>query len=204
MSLISRRNALLAALAAAALAAGQSAGQEPDGMSLGNPKSPVKVVEYASLSCGHCAAFNEQTFPAFKKKYIDTGRVHYTMKEVLTPPQQVAAAGFLMARCAGPSKYFKVVDEVFRSQPRWGKEPLLPVFQGIAKANGMTEAQFEACINDSAGQQALAERVQRGVTQDNVEGTPTFFVNGKRMTQTVPTLADLDAAIAEAAKAGRR
>lgn len=204
MASLPRRSLVAAVVVVAALAAVPAQAQDPDGMSLGNPKAPVKVVEYASLSCGHCAEFNEKTFPAFKKKYIDTGRVHYTLKEVLTPPQQVAAAGFMMARCAGPSKYFKVVDEVLRSQARWGKEPLLPIFQGIAKANGMSEAQLEACINDPAGQKALADRVQRGVTQDKVEGTPTFFVNGKRMAQHVPSLADLDAAIAAAAKAGRR
>src|ERR1044071_6348904 len=99
----------------------------PQDMSLGNPKAPVKVVEYASVTCPLCAHFNEAVFPAFKAKYIDTGKVQYTLKEYLTEPAQVAAAGFMMARCAGPQRYFTVIDQLFRSQPRW-KGDLVPIF----------------------------------------------------------------------------
>lgn len=172
----------------------------PGDMSLGNAQARVKVVEYASLTCGHCASFNEETFPAFKKKYIDTGRVHYTLKEFLTGPQQVAAAGFLMARCAGPSKYFKVVDEVFRSQPKWTSgETVRAELLGIAKANGLTEAQFNACLSDEQALAALNARMKKAVEEDGVRATPTFFVNGKKY-EGVLTLADLDAAIAAAGK----
>jgi protein-disulfide isomerase len=205
---LSRRSALAAGLALAALpgaAAHAVPGvAAPGDMSLGNAKARIKVVEYASLSCSHCAAFNEQTFPAFKKKYIDTGRVQYTIKELLTPPAQLAVAGFLMARCAGPSKYFKVVDEVFRSQAGWKEgADIRGMYVAIAKANGLTEAQFEACIQDKAAQAALGERVKRSAEQDGVDSTPTFFVNGVKVASPdIPTLAELDAAIAAAA--GRR
>jgi protein-disulfide isomerase len=203
---VCRRSAIAAGLALAALpgaAAWAAAGvAAPGDMSLGPASAPIKVVEYASLSCSHCAHFNEETFPAFRKKYIDTGRVQYTIKELLTPPAQLAVAGFLMARCAGPSKYFKVVDEVFRSQARWGQgADIRGIFLEIAKANGLTEAQFEACIQDKAAQTALGERVKRSAETDQVDSTPTFFVNGVRVeTQGVPTLAELDAAIAAAAR----
>src|SRR5258708_39808514 len=79
----------------------------PDDMSMGNPKAKIEVIEYASLSCPHCAHFNEAVFPTLKAKYIDTGKVRYTLKEMLTEPATVAAAGFMVARCAGPDKYFK-------------------------------------------------------------------------------------------------
>lgn len=188
--------ALLASLAAApALAAPGVAG--PEDMSLGSPKARVKVVEYASASCPHCAHFNEEVFPAFKAKYIDTGRVRYTLKEFLTAPANVAAAGFLLSRCAGPSKYFTVLDQVFRSQASWSSQPIKDVFLDIARKNGLTEAQFEACLKDEAALAKLNARVQAAV-DDGVDSTPTFYVNGKKV-ETVASLADLDAAIAKAA-----
>jgi protein-disulfide isomerase len=200
-----RRRAIAAGLASAVLpaAAGAAPGLPgPGDMSLGRSSAPISVVEYASLSCSHCAAFNAQVFPAFKKKYIDTGRVRYTIKELLTPPAELAVAGFLMARCAGPSKYFKVVDEVFRSQAQWQPgADIRGLYVAIAKGNGLSEAQFEACIRDKAAQDALGERVKRAAEQDGVDSTPTFFVNGvKVQTQGVPTLAELDAAIAAASR----
>jgi protein-disulfide isomerase len=209
MGAVTRRSALAAGAGlvlttrAAQAAPGVAA---PDDMSLGSDKAGIRVVEYASLSCGHCAAFNEQVFPALKAKYIDTGRIRYTIKEMLTSPVQVAMAGFLMARCAGPSKYFKVADEVFRSQSRWRTENVREILARIGAANGLSEAQFESCIADSAAQQALALRVKRAVEEDGVEGTPTFFVNGLMLrTAGGATLADFDAAIAAASRAsGRR
>jgi protein-disulfide isomerase len=175
----------------------------PADMGMGNAKARVTVVEYASLSCGHCADFNETIFPAFKKKYVDTGRVRYVMKEFLTAPANVAAAGFLLARCAGPAKYFKVADEVFRSQSGWrtGADVRAALVK-VAQANGLTEAQFNACLEDEKAIAALNARVQQAVA-DGIDSTPTFFVNGKRVE--VASLADLDAAIAAASKpAGRR
>jgi protein-disulfide isomerase len=198
----------LLALAAAALVAGPAAaspgGPVADDMSLGSPKAPVEVVEYASAACPHCAHFNETVFPAFKAKYVDTGRVRYTLKEFLTAPANVAAAGFLLARCAGPDKYFKVLDEVFRSQPRWQSGNIKPIFVEIGAANGVSAEQFDACLTDKAAQDALQARIDRNMA-DGVEVTPTIFVNGKMIPNDKEiTLAVLDEAIAEAAKARPR
>jgi protein-disulfide isomerase len=209
MDRLTRRAAIAAAAGAAVLAAapGWAAPAAPGDMSLGNPKARVHVVEYLSLSCPHCAHFNETVWPAFKAKYVDTGKVYYTVRELLTPPANVAAAGFLLARCNGGTKYFQIVDQVFRSQPRWQEGSIKPIFVEIAKANGLTEAQFEACITDEKAQAALEARLKYAVETDKVTGTPTFFVNGVQLSnQDVPTLADLDAAIAKAAapKGGRR
>jgi protein-disulfide isomerase len=169
----------------------------PGDMSLGSAKAKVQVVEYASLSCPHCARFNSDVFPAFKAKYVDTGKVRYTLREMLTPPAEVAAAGFLMARCAGPGKYFTVVDQVFRSQSTWS-EDIKPVFLGIAKANGLSDAQFETCLSSQAGFAAINARVKAAIDA-GVSSTPTFFVNGKRY-EGVLTLKQLDDAIASAGK----
>jgi len=196
-----RLSALIAAVAltiAGTAAAAPAA--LPDDMSMGNPKARIQVLEYASLSCPHCAHFNEAIFPALKAKYIDTGKVRYTLKEMLTEPVQVAAAGFMMARCAGPSKYFTVVDQVFRSQPRWTPGNIKPVLQEIALANGLDEAKFGACITDQAAFEAVNQRAQRAAEQDGVNATPTLFINGQRI-ETPQTPEALDAAIAAAAKA---
>lgn len=205
-----RRFALAATVSAAlAVAAGPALAAAPakapaklpvqaGDMTLGSPKAKVQVVEYASLSCPHCARFHADVFPAFKAKYVDTGKVRFTFREMLTPPAEVAAAGFMLARCAGPSKYFKVVGEVFASQSRWNDGDLKPIFVEIAKANGLTEAQFDACLTDQAGLQALNGRVKAAIDA-GVNSTPTFFVNGKKLEGEM-SLQQLDAAIAAAAK----
>lgn len=201
------RRATVTGVAAGALMAVAPAGAAvklaPGDMSLGNAKAPVHVVEYLSLTCPHCAEFHEQVFPAFKAKYIDTGRVYFTIRELLTAPANLGAAGFLMARCNGGGRYFQVVDQVFRSQSRWKPgAPIKPIFVEIAKANGMTEAQLDACLLDEKAQAALESRLAYATETDKVTGTPTFFVNGVLLpNQHVPTLAELDAAIAKALKA---
>lgn len=214
MTGVSRRTAVgvgLAALAAPS-AASTVVRAAPGDMSLGDPKAPVHVVEYLSLTCPHCADFHLGVFPALRAKYVDKGLVYYTLRELLTAPAQVAAAGFLMARCNGGARYFTIVDQVFRSQPRWREGNIKPVFLEIAKQNGLTEAQFEACITDEKANDALAARLAYATGTDKVSGTPTFFVNGVLLpNQKVPTLAEMDAAIqralapkAAAKPAGRR
>ena len=200
-----RRSVLVSTAAVALWAAGAAVGAPtalPDDMTLGNPKAKIEVVEYASLSCPHCAHFNDTIFPTLKSKYIDTGKVRYTLKEMLTEPMNVAAAGFLTARCAGPEKYFTVVDQVFRSQPRWTSGNIKPIFQEIAAANGVDEAKFNACILDQAAFNAINARAERAAEQDGVNSTPTLFINGKKI-ETPQSPAELDAAIAAAAKGGR-
>lgn len=190
--------AVLALVAGAAAAAPAKLPAQAGDMNLGSPSAKVQVVEYASLSCSHCANFHNDVFPAFKAKYVDTGKVRFTFREMLTPPAEVAAAGFLMARCAGPSKYFKVVGEVFDSQSRWTNGDLKPIFVEIAKANGLSEAKFDACLTDQAALEAMNGRVKAAL-DSGVNSTPTFFVNGKKFEGEM-SLQQLDAAIAAAAK----
>ena len=200
--MIARRALLAAALALAAAPALAAPKQEADDMAMGNPKAPVEMIEYASAACPHCAHFDEAVFAGLKSKWIDTGKVHYVLKEMLTEPATVAAAAFITARCAGPDKYFKVVDEVFRSQPRWTAGQIKPILQQIAAENGVDQARFEACLADGAAVQAVAARAQRAADQDGVNATPTVFLNGKRLDPTPMTAAEMDAAIEAALKAG--
>ncbi|MFI4936691.1 MAG: thioredoxin domain-containing protein, partial [Caulobacterales bacterium] len=112
-----RRSALAGATAlAAAPAWAKPAAGHPDDMALGDPRARVTVVEYASVGCPHCAHWNNEVFAAFKAKYIDTRKVLFVLRECLTGDPDVAAAGFLLARCAGKDKYFQVVDAIFHGQ----------------------------------------------------------------------------------------
>ena len=188
---------------APAALAGAGAVQAPMGdMSLGDPKARIQVTEYASMSCPHCAHFNAEVFPELKRKYIDTGKVHYTLKELLTPPENVAMAGFIIARCGGADKYFPIVDGIFRSRPQWTEGNIFPVFLGVAQANGLTEAQVRACMADTDAIKALTDRVEASATQDHVQSTPTVVVNGKPIPNDAEmTLETVEKAIAAAGPA---
>jgi protein-disulfide isomerase len=195
---------LSAALAVAVLAVAPAAMAQavsPVGaqdMTLGRPKARLTVIEYASASCPHCARFNNDVFPAFKAKYIDTGEVRYVFREFLTPPQSLAAAVFLTARCAGRDKYFSVVDAAFRAQQHiYETHDMRTPLVRIAKDAGVGEGQLMACLNDPAAQKALGGRVQGYMETDKIESTPTFVIDGERL-EGEQTLAALDDAIAKA------
>ncbi len=205
--LLSRRLAVLGipalALAACDKKIGGGASQAaamPDDMSLGNPAAKVTVVEYASVACPVCGRWYKEVWPAFKAKYVDTGKVHFIYREMLvgdTDEMTTAASGFLLARCAGPGAYFKIVDAVYNSQPGLFSDPR-GVLLNIAKSSGMTEAQFDACVRDPAALDALQKRVAANTAKDNVNATPTFVINGKALEAGYHPLSDLDAAIAQA------
>ena len=191
----------LAALATLGLAACQKAGDgaQADDMTLGHPKAPVTMIEYASVSCPHCAAFNNDVFPAFKAKYIDTGQVFYVSREALTADPAVAAAGFLTARCAGKTKYFQVVDAVYHNQApmETGGDPHA-ILRDIARSAGLSDAQFEACIRDPKAIAALNARWNHYISDDKITATPTFVINGKTYAKGELSPAELDAAVAQA------
>jgi protein-disulfide isomerase len=194
--------ALAAAMAVLSLAACQkpaSQGAQADDMTLGAAKAPVTMIEYASVACPHCARFNNDVFPAFKAKYIDTGQVFYVAREALTSDPAIAAAGFLTARCAGRAKYFEVVDAIYHAQMQMetGGNPHAILLQ-IARSAGLTDAQFEACIRDPNAIKALNDRWTRYINDDKIEATPTFVINGKVYSKGEMSLAELDAAVAQA------
>ena len=174
--------ALMGSLALAGCNKGGTAGPAEGDMSLGDPKAKVKVVEYASASCSHCASFNNDVMPAFKAKYIDTGKVHYTLKEFLTPPTPVAAAGFLIARCAGKEKYFSVIDAVFHSQNEmFSSGDYKGVLLRIGRSVGMNDDQTMACIQDDKALKALNDRVEKALNVQKVAATPTFYIGDKKL-----------------------
>lgn len=165
---------------------------------MGSAKAPVSVVEYLSDTCSHCARFDAEVFPAIKKNYIDTGKVKWTIREFLTPPEAVSAAGFVLARCAGRDKYWPVVEAIFHSQEDMFKSgDVKGTFLKIAQSMGMDEKQFDACVQDDAAFKALNERVQKAMTVDKIDSTPTLIVNGKTYVSEM-NLAEMQKAIADA------
>ena len=207
MQKTSRRLAMIAAAAVAGLAltgcnqGGAGASAASGDMTMGDPDAKVKMVEYASASCTHCATFNNEVFPAFKTKYVDTGKVHYTLKEFLTPPNEVAAASFLISRCAGKDKYFTVLDSIYKNQTEmFTTGDFRGVLLRIAQSSGMTEEQFNACVQDEDALKALDASVTKAIRDDKITATPTFFINGKKIAEGELSLAQIDTAVAEAAK----
>ena len=204
---INRRAAALGLVAPFALAAchkgAGAADAVPDDMSLGNPHAKVQVVEYASVACPVCGKWFKDVWPAFKAKYVDTGKIGFTYREMLVGGNEevlVAASGFLLARCAGKDKYFNVVDAIYSSQPGLFDDPR-GVLLNIAKSAGFTEAQFDACVKNEDALKALSQRVDRNTRLGNVNATPTFVINGKALQAGYHPLTDLDAAIEAAQKA---
>ena len=183
---MSRRAALTAAaLAAMATVAGctaKSGGAADGDMAMGaGADAKVTVVEYASVTCGHCAVWNEEVWPEFKTRYVDTKKVRYVFREFPTPPQDIAVAGFLIARCAGPDKYFDVVHDIMASQKEWqaGVAPRSTLFR-VAAAAGLSQEQTETCIRDKAAIEAMEKRIKAGINA-GVTGTPYFTVNGVKV-----------------------
>lgn len=200
-----RLSLVVAALASLVLAACNKApapGALSDDMALGNKDAKITVVEYASVGCPVCAAWQKDVFPAFKAKYVDTGKVRYVFREMLVgggSEVTVASAGFLLARCAGKDKYFAVNDAIFASQPGVFDTPRETLLD-IAKASGLNEDQFTKCVTDETQIKALNARVERNARDHGVNATPTFEINGRKMEPGYHPLAEIDAAIDAAAK----
>jgi protein-disulfide isomerase len=148
-------------------------------MSMGSENAPITVIEYASMTCPHCAHFSETTFPELKKRYIDTGKVRFMFREF--PLDRLALAGFVLARCASADKYFPLIETLFAAQRDWVVErPLGPMY-AIAKQAGLTQQAFEACLDNRQLIEGIEKVRSQASEKFGVSSTPTFFVNGKRM-----------------------
>jgi protein-disulfide isomerase len=147
---------------------------------IGAENAQVTIVEYASVTCPHCASFHRDTYPTLKSKYIDTGKVRLIFREFPTQPATVAVAGFMLARCSG-DKYFPMLDALFDQQRSWSQDPYNG-FLRIARQAGFTQETFETCLKDSKLAEGIQEVAVRGNKEFGVESTPTFFVNGKKYT----------------------
>lgn len=146
--------------------------------SLGKADAPVTIVEYASMTCPHCAAFHETTLPALKTKYIDTGKARLIMREFPFDPR--AEAGFMLARCSNDN-YFPMIDVLFKQQESWAaSENARDSLLQISKLAGFTQERFEQCLTDQKLLDDIRAVRTRGAEEFKVDSTPTFFINGKQ------------------------
>jgi len=158
-------------------------------MSLGDEKAPVTIIEYASMTCPHCANFHEVTYPELKKKYIDTGKVRFIFREF--PLDQLAAAAFMLARCGGKERYFPMVETLFQQQRSWAVSRPLQPLMAISKQAGLSEAGFNECLKNQQVLDGIEDVRKRAEQKFNVQSTPTFFVNGKQL-RGAATLAEFE------------
>ena len=145
----------------------------------GPADAKVTIIEYASLTCSHCATFHKDTYPALKQRYIDTGQVRYILREF--PLDPLATAGFMLARCDGDAKYYPVVDLLFAQQKTWAfsDKPLDALQQALRQA-GFSQEKFESCLRDQKLYDAVNAVRNRASETFKVNSTPTFFINGQR------------------------
>lgn len=152
---------------------------------LGKADAPVTIVEYASLTCSHCANFHENAFQDLKTKYIDTGKVRLIFREFPLDPLSTAAS--MIARCSSEERYFPLVSVFFKLQRQWaGSDKPLEEILAIARQAGFTQESFEACLKDQKIYDGLNVVKKRGAEVHGVDATPTFFINGEKKSGDMP------------------
>lgn len=148
---------------------------------IGEASAPNTIVEYASMTCSHCAHFHNEVFPQVKEKYIDSGKANYVLREF--PLDGLAVAAFMLARCSGEDRYYPMVDGLFETQKTWavpgeeGKDKLLQ----IAKQAGFSQEKFDQCLEDKELFDKIVETRRKAHEEFGVDATPAFFINGKRV-----------------------
>ena len=186
---------LLIAIAAPATALAQTIEPvRPDDRTLGSAAAPVTLTVYLSTTCSHCADWHTNDFPAFKARWVDTGKVRVAFRDLPTAPQQVAIAGAVMARCAPEEKYDVVLDALFRGQPQLRVQPGPPAQEVVigwlaaaGQAAGLTRDQMNACFSSEASFAEVEARADQSFA-DGVNTTPSFFVNGQPLPGTMQAL----------------
>ncbi|MFP4538204.1 MAG: DsbA family protein [Dichotomicrobium sp.] len=151
-----------------------------DDIVMGDPDAPVTVIEYASMTCPHCAAFHADTLPELKEQYIDTGQVKYILRAF--PLDNLAAAAFMLARCVEEDNYYPFIDMLFEKQSQWADadEPLAELRQ-VTKVAGFTEDKFNRCIRDQQTLDYIQQVRDNGNQQYDIRSTPTLIVNGQKL-----------------------
>ncbi len=169
-------------------------GTLPD-LALGKADAPVTIVEYASMTCGHCANFHNKVFPALQEKYIDTGKVRFIFREF--PLDNLAAAAAMLARCSGGDKTFPLIKALFAKQEEWAfvrGNPVPELFK-MARQAGFTQEAFDKCLTDQKLLDDITAGREKAGKTFAVNATPTFFINGKRLVDRSDSIESFDKAI---------
>src|SRR5918996_1886710 len=160
------------------LVLGEGAAAEPGEQVLGNPDAPVTVIEYASLTCPHCAQFHNDVLPDLKERYIATGKVRLIYRDFPLDERALMAAA--LAHCAGPDRYFGFLDVLFETQSSWAQAgDYLGALKKLGKLGGMSEEQIDQCLADQALLDGIMQTRLDGQNEHQVSSTPTLVVNGE-------------------------
>jgi protein-disulfide isomerase len=164
---------------------------------LGKPNAPITIIEYASMTCPHCAHFSNEVLPELKKKWIDTGKAKLVMRPF--PLDEVALRAEMLARCLPPERYYPMIETLFKTQERWVVKDWRPALERIARVAGISDKEFNACLANKALEDEIVQSRLTAATQLDVNGTPTLFVNGKKFEgpPTVEALNELLSGLAE-------
>ncbi len=177
---------------------------EEGGVVLGNPDAAVTLIEYASLTCGHCKTFHDEVIPTIKRDYVETGKIKFIFREFPTDPVNIAIIGFTLARCAGPEGYFAALDDFFGNQNEIFSEAregrALEALQAYGERNGTPKADFETCINSEEQRRAISKSFSAGQA-DGINSTPSLVLNGEALVTADARTAEGMSAIINAALA---
>ena len=150
-------------------------------MVMGDPDAPLTVIEYASFTCPHCASFHENTYGDLKKNYIDTGKIKFIFREIYFDKYGIWAS--MIARCAGPKKFFGLTDMLLSSQRTWARAgddlAIVNELSKIARLAGLEEEQIQSCLRDGDKIKALVAWYKDNATADGVRSTPSFMIDGQ-------------------------
>ncbi|MCK6454027.1 MAG: DsbA family protein [Alphaproteobacteria bacterium] len=153
---------------------------KPDDMVLGSPDAKVTIVEYASLTCPHCARFHKDTLPQIKKEFIDTGKVKLVYRDF--PFDEASFRAAMVARCAGKEKFYGFIDALFSTQDSWTREAdWKAALARIAKLGGMSQETFDKCLADKSVEEPILAKRLEASQKLGVDSTPTFFINGEKV-----------------------
>ncbi len=151
-------------------------------MALGEPNAPVKIIEYMSMTCPHCAHFHETTFDTIKTKYVDTGKVYFVLREFPFPQDTASLAAFMLARCTTEDRYFPFVSMFLKQQRTWAApadNDVRSAMLQLSKLGGFTQETFDACLTNAKLAGDVSAVRDRGAEEFGVQSTPTFLINGK-------------------------
>ena len=151
-------------------------------MVIGNENAKIDIIEYASYTCSHCATFHTNVYPKLKQDYIETGKVRFTYREVYFDKYGLWAS--MIARCAGPEKFFGLTDLIYKSQDKWahaGEDTaIVSELSKLAKVAGLNDERIKNCLEDTEKLRALVEWFKKNASNDEVKSTPSFLINGEK------------------------
>lgn len=172
---------------------------------LGNPDAPIKISEHSSFTCGHCQHFHLNTFEKFKEAYIDTGKAYLVFSDF--PLNAPALHASMVARCLPHDRYFSFVQTLFKKQDEWASDgnKYMEILKNMAKENGLSNSEFEACIESKDLQDGILGRMKASQTQWGINSTPSFVVNNQDIISGALPFEEFDKRIQEAlsAEAGK-